>query len=125
MSFIKFTLTPLILERNKKLKKNDLAKMIVSLHPGSGGGQQQDLKAQLAVAISEDIEKVLIDQTHATNAVSESLTNLNEKIDELEKSFSESSKTSEKVAKSLNWLTGALVLIGVAQVIISVLGRIT
>lgn len=99
--------------------------MIVSLHPGSGGGQQQDLKAQLAVAISEDIEKVLIDQTHATNAVSESLTNLNEKIDELEKSFSESSKTSEKVAKSLNWLTGALVLIGVAQVIISVLGRIT
>ncbi|EQA6577399.1 hypothetical protein ACX6FB_002563 [Vibrio cholerae] len=98
------------------MNKKELAEKIQNRHPNSVDGQQQDLKAKLAVAIAEDLEVAL-------TSASQALDSLNTKIDKLESSFIESSKTSDKVAKSLNFLTGALVLVGIAQVLVSILGK--
>jgi hypothetical protein len=46
---------------------------------------------------------------------------LAEEMGNLREAFEESSNSSSKVAGSLNWLTGALVLVGVAQVIIAII----
>ena len=105
------------------MNKKELAEQVQNRHPNSIGGQQQDVKAKLAVAIAEDVEAALANQVVATNKASQALDSLNAKIDKLECSFTESSKTSEKVAKSLNFLTGALVLVGIAQVLVSILGK--
>ncbi|MDC9499525.1 MULTISPECIES: hypothetical protein [unclassified Pseudoalteromonas] len=44
---------------------------------------------------------------------------LAEEMGNLREAFEESSNSSSKVAGALNWLTGALVLVGVAQVVVA------
>jgi methyl-accepting chemotaxis protein len=46
---------------------------------------------------------------------------LAEEMGNLREAFEESSTSSSKVARALNWLTGALVLVGLAQVIVAVI----
>jgi hypothetical protein len=46
---------------------------------------------------------------------------LAEEMGNLREAFEESSNSSSKVAGALNWLTGALVLVGVAQVVVAVI----
>jgi hypothetical protein len=45
---------------------------------------------------------------------------LAEEMGNLREAFEESSNSSSKVAGALNWLTGALVLVGVAQVVVAI-----
>ncbi|MDC9567598.1 MULTISPECIES: hypothetical protein [unclassified Pseudoalteromonas] len=44
---------------------------------------------------------------------------LAEEMGNLREAFEESSNSSSKVAGALNWLTGVLVLVGVAQVVVA------
>ena len=92
---------------------NDLAG---TAQVGSQIHEQQ--KAAIVVRCTEDLQVSLEKQTNATRKVNNSLEQLNSRIDSLEKSFQESSKSSGKVALSLNWLTSALVLVGIIQVAI-------
>ena len=68
---------------------------------------------------SEDLMDSINKQSHATCEVNDSLKNLNSRIDNLENAFTKSSESSGKVTIALNWLTGALVLIGIAQVVVA------
>jgi methyl-accepting chemotaxis protein len=45
---------------------------------------------------------------------------LAEEMGNLREAFEESSNSSSKVARALNWLTGALVLVGFAQVVVAI-----
>ena len=97
-----------------KTKTEILNELAGTAQPGSQIHEQQ--KAGIIVRCTEDIQVSLEKQTNATRKVNNSLEQLNLRIDSLEKSFQESSNSSSKVALSLNWLTGALVLVGIAQV---------
>jgi hypothetical protein len=59
-------------------------------------------------------------QAGATRKVNFAIEQLNKQLESLESKFVESSKSSAKVAVALNILTGALVLVGVAQVVMAV-----
>jgi hypothetical protein len=100
-----------------KSKTEILEELFGTAHPGSAVHEQQ--KSAIWVRCTEDIQVSLQEQSNATRKVNTSLESLNSRIDSLEKAFTESSKSSGKVACSLNWLTGALVLIGIAQVVLS------
>jgi len=93
---------------------NDLAG---TAQVGSQIHEQQ--KAAIVVRCTEDIQVSIEKQTNATRKVNNSLEQLNSRIDSLEKSFQESSKSSGKLALSLNWLTGALVFVGIVQAVLA------
>jgi hypothetical protein len=100
-----------------KNKNEVLEAMAGTANPGSQIHEQQ--KSGILVRCTEDIQVSLEKQSNATRKVHGSLENLNSRIESLEQTFKESSKSSGKVARALNLLTGALVLVGVAQVIIA------
>ena len=85
--------------------------------PGSTVHEQQ--KSAILVRCTEDIQIAFQEQSNATRKVNTSLVELNGRIDSLEVAFKESSKSSSKVACALNWLTAALVLVGIAQVVVA------
>lgn len=58
-------------------------------------------------------------QANATRKVNSSIEELNTRLESLEQTFHESSKSSSRLAVALNILTFALVLVGVAQVVLS------
>jgi hypothetical protein len=66
---------------------------------------------------------VLEKQANATRKVNTSLENLNYRIESLEKSFVESSNSSSKMAFALNYLTGALVFVGLAQIAVAICAK--
>lgn len=100
-----------------KTKSEILDEMTGTAQPGSQIHEQQ--KAGIIVRSSEDIQAALEKQTNATRKVSSALEHLNTRMESLENTFKESSKSSGKVALALNLLTGALVVVGVAQVAIA------
>lgn len=100
-----------------KTKAEILNEMAGTAHPGSQAHEQQ--KAGIIVRSTEDIQVALEKQTNATRKVNNALEQLNVRVESLEKTFKESSKSSGRVAFALNFLTGALVLAGVAQVVIA------
>ncbi|EIA1590763.1 MULTISPECIES: hypothetical protein [Vibrio] len=51
--------------------------------------------------------------------LAQSTDELAEQMEDLKEAFQESSRSSSKVALALNWLTGALVLVGIAQVVVA------
>jgi methyl-accepting chemotaxis protein len=55
----------------------------------------------------------------ALENLSKTTEDLAEEMGNLREAFEESSHSSSKVAGALNWLTGALVLVGVAQVFVA------
>ncbi|WP_160060320.1 hypothetical protein [Psychromonas sp. L1A2] len=80
---------------------------------------KEKISPEVLFRCTEDLRDSLEKQSDATRKVSTALENLNTKIDGLEKAFKDSSTSSGRVTKALNWLTFALVLIGVAQLIIA------
>lgn len=46
---------------------------------------------------------------------------LADEMESLRGAFEESANSSSKVANALNWLTGALVLVGIAQVVVTII----
>ncbi|WP_338155294.1 hypothetical protein [Vibrio metschnikovii] len=87
----------------EKDKNQILSEMIGTSQPGSSVHEQQ--KSAIIVRCTEDIQ--------------ESISALSDEIDNLKMAFEESSRSSSKVALSLNWLTFALVLVGIAQIIVA------
>lgn len=83
-----------------KSKNQILDELVGTAQVGSPVHAQQ--KSAIIVRCTEDIEV--------------SINELSGEIDKLKVAFEQSSKSSSKVALALNWLTGALVLVGVAQV---------
>ncbi|MFT4918280.1 MAG: hypothetical protein ACI8RU_000893 [Zhongshania aliphaticivorans] len=59
-------------------------------------------------------------QANASRRVGASIEKLSERLESIEARFVESSGSSSRVALALNILTGALVLVGVAQVLVAV-----
>ena len=100
-----------------KTKSEILDEMAGTAQPGSQIHEQQ--KAGIIVRSTEDIQVALEKQTNATRKVNNALEQLNSRMESLENTFKESSKSSGKVAFALNLLTGALVLVGIAQVAIA------
>jgi phage host-nuclease inhibitor protein Gam len=62
---------------------------------------------------------ILEKNANATLKVNSSLESLVARIQSLENSFQESSESSKKISVALNLLTGALVLVGAAQVAVA------
>lgn len=87
----------------EKDKNQILSEMVGTAQPGSSVHEQQ--KSAIIVRCTEDIQ--------------ESISALSDEIDNLKMAFEESSRSSGKVALSLNWLTFALVLVGIAQIIVA------
>ncbi|NVD34387.1 hypothetical protein [Marinobacter lutaoensis] len=100
-----------------KSKNEILEAMSGTAQPGSAVHEQQ--KSAILVRCTEDIQVAFQEQSNATRKVNSSLVHLNVRIDSLEMAFKESSKSSSKVACALNWLTAALVLVGIAQVVVA------
>lgn len=100
-----------------KTKSEILDDMAGTAQPGSQIHEQQ--KAGIIVRSTEDLQAALEKQTNATRKVNNALEQLNSRIESLENTFKESSKSSGKLAFALNFLTGALVLTGIAQVVIA------
>lgn len=88
-----------------KDKNQILEELVGTAQAGSQVHEQQ--KSAILVRCTEDIQ----------NSIDE----LGAEIDQLKNAFEESSKSSGKVALSLNWLTAALVLVGIAQVIVALI----
>ncbi|EGQ8093445.1 TPA: hypothetical protein RQL13_004544 [Vibrio vulnificus] len=86
-----------------KSKNQILEELVGTAQAGSQVHEQQ--KSAIIVRCTEDIQI--------------SINELSDEIDKLKVAFEESSKSSGKVALALNWLTAALVLVGVAQVVIA------
>ncbi len=55
-------------------------------------------------------------QTKATQEAAEKLASLDTRIESLERTIDSSANSSGRVAVALNWLTGALVIVGAASV---------
>lgn len=78
--------------------------------------------------MSEDFQKniqtsqvtVLSQLANATLKINTAIDNLSSRLESLENTFLESSRASSRVALSLNILTGALVIVGIAQIIVAV-----
>ena len=100
-----------------KPKTEILDDMAGTAQPGSQIHEQQ--KAAIIVRSTEDIQAALQKQASATRKVNDTLGQLNTRIESLEKTFKKSSESSGRVASALNWLTGALVLVGVVQVFLA------
>jgi hypothetical protein len=100
-----------------KTKNEILEAMPGTAQPGSVIHEQQ--KSAILVRCTEDMQVALQEQSNATRKVDTSLVELNTRIDSLEKAFKDSSNSSSKVAFALNLLTAALVLVGIAQVIVA------
>lgn len=100
-----------------KSKTEILEALVSTAEPGSAVHEQQ--KSAILVRCTEDIQVSLQEQSNATRKVNTSLEKLNSRMESLEKAFTASSNSSNKVALALNILTGALVLVGVAQVILT------
>lgn len=64
--------------------------------------------------------KQLEEQANAAKAVSEKLESLNSHIEKLNNTISEASKSSGRLSSALNWLTFALVVIGLLAVCVEV-----
>lgn len=88
-----------------KDKNQILEELVGTAQAGSQVHEQQ--KSAILVRCTEDIQQ--------------SIDELGDEIDQLKSAFEESSRSSGKVALALNWLTGALVLVGVAQVVVAVI----
>lgn len=77
--------------------------------------------------IQENLKKsevaILEKQANATRKVNYSIEQLNKQLESLETTFVESSKSPARVAKALNILTAALVIVGIAQVAITLFGK--
>ena len=101
----------------EKTKTEILNEMAGTAQPGSQIHEQQ--KAGIIVRSTEDIQVSLEKQTNATHKVNNALGQLNSRIESLEITFKKSSESSGQVAFALNLLTGALVLVGIAQVVIA------
>lgn len=102
-----------------KTKSEILDEMADTAQTGSQIHEQQ--KSGIIVRSTEDIQVALGKQTNATRKVNNALEQLNSRIGSLENTFKESSNSSAKVSFALNLLTGALVLVGIAQVVIAYL----
>lgn len=88
-----------------KNKNQILEEMVRTAHIGSKVHEQQ--KSAILVRCTEDIQK--------------SIDDLSDEIDQLKNAFKESSQSSGKVAIALNWLTGAMVVVCVAQLVVAVM----
>lgn len=100
-----------------KSKTQILDDMDATAQPGAQINEQQ--KAAILVRSTEDIQVALQEQARVTKKVNNALGQLNARIESLEETFKKSSASSGRVASALNWLTGALVLVGVAQVFLA------
>ncbi|QPG06523.1 hypothetical protein IT774_04950 [Salinimonas marina] len=100
-----------------KTKDEILTEMAGTAQPGSQVYEQQ--KAAIIVRSTEDIQVALGKQTSAIRKVNTAMEELNKRICSLENTFEESSKSSGRVAFSLNILTAVLVLVGIAQVVVA------
>ncbi len=100
-----------------KTKSEILEDMAGTAQPGSQIHEQQ--KAAIIVRSTEDVQVALEKQTSATRKVNSAIEQLNNRISSLESSFNESSKSSGRVALALNVLTGVLVVVGIAQVVVA------
>ncbi|MBM5096493.1 hypothetical protein J8B39_23400 [Vibrio parahaemolyticus] len=87
-----------------KDKNQILSEMVGTAQAGSQVHEQQ--KAAIVVRCTEDLQ--------------DSIDELSDEIAQLKGAFEESSKSSSKVALAMNWLTGALVIVGLAQVVIAI-----
>ncbi|WP_028301337.1 hypothetical protein [Oceanospirillum beijerinckii] len=105
-----------------KTKSEILDEMAGTAQPGSQIHEQQ--KAGIIVRSTEDIQIALEKQTSATLKVNNALEQLNPRMESLENTFEESSRSSGKVAFALNLLTAALVLVGIAQVAITYTSKV-
>lgn len=77
------------------------------------------IDAEVLFRCSGDLMDSIEKQSRATREVNNSLNNLNSKIDNLEKAFTESSKSSGRVSLALNILTGVLAVIAAAQLFVT------
>ncbi|HCG8196549.1 hypothetical protein [Vibrio parahaemolyticus] len=90
----------------KDKEKNEILEaMVGTAQAGSQVHEQQ--KSAIIVRCTEDLQG--------------SIDDLSYEIQSLKSAFEESSENSSKVALAMNWLTAALVLVGVAQVIVALL----
>ncbi|EFO40855.1 TPA: hypothetical protein ACPJ0G_001221 [Vibrio alginolyticus] len=75
--------------------------------------------AELGTKVHEQQKSAII--VRCTEDIQDSINELGYEIDKLKSAFEDSSKSSGKVALALNWLTSALVLVGVAQVVVAIM----
>ena len=78
-----------------------------------------DVQENLKRSEVSSLEKI----GNATRKVNTSLENLNSRLESLESEFSNSAKSSGRLALSLNILTAVLVVVGVAQVLASIYAK--
>ena len=88
-----------------KDKNEILEAMVGTAQAGSQVHEQQ--KSAIIVRCTEDLQ--------------DSIDDLSDEIQSLKTAFEDSSKSSGKVALAMNWLTAALVLVGLAQVVVALL----